>query len=594
MSLNGASQNLTGKHVIYIDVDDEITGIIDKVRSADARIVALVLPKRATVLQSIVNMKLLKRSADEAKKHLVLITAEAGLLPLAGSVGLYVAKTLQSKPEIPELGAAPDSADAHAEEESVSMADDDDKSAAPAKSKIDRNKAVGELASNAAVGSHAIVEDSIELDDVGDDLDASVPAAAAATVSKKAKGKKFKIPNFNKFRLLLVAGGVGVVALIVLLFVCLDVLPKASITIKTDSQSIATNVNLTLSTAASEADTTTNTVPATAQSTQKTLTQQANATGQQNEGAAAAGTVTMTAPGPCGSTLPDVPAGTALSATVNGANLTYITQSNVSFSCACPKHTGSCSWQGEDSNGNTSIAIAAQGVGAKYNTSSGTTFTLSSYSPTLAISGSASGGTDNIVQIVQQSDIDGATQKLGTQDTTSVKQELQNDLTSKGLTPIAATFNAGAPAVTSSVAAGAQASSVTVTETITYTMLGVKQSDLQTIVTSSVDQQINTSKQTILDYGLSSASYTLQNQQSNGALVGMQVTSIAGSQLNVATIKSQVAGKKAADAEAIIKENPGVTDVTVNYSPFWVSSIPNKTSKISVQIEKPAANLQSK
>ena len=89
------------KDVIYIDIDDEITSVIDKVRDSDGRIIALVLPKRASVFQSIVNMKLLKRAATESKKRLVLITSEAGLLPLAGAVGLHVAKSLQSKPEIP-------------------------------------------------------------------------------------------------------------------------------------------------------------------------------------------------------------------------------------------------------------------------------------------------------------------------------------------------------------------------------------------------------------------------------------------------------------------------------------------------------------
>ena len=71
-----------GKDVIYIDVDDEITGIIDKVRRSGQKIVALVLPKRAAVFQSIVNMKLLKRAAEEAQKNIVLITSEVGLLPL--------------------------------------------------------------------------------------------------------------------------------------------------------------------------------------------------------------------------------------------------------------------------------------------------------------------------------------------------------------------------------------------------------------------------------------------------------------------------------------------------------------------------------
>src|SRR6266550_7523685 len=90
------------KDVIYVDVDDEITSIIDKIENAEHKVVALVLPKRAASLQSIVNMKLLKRSADTADKNVVLITSEHALLPLAGAAGLHVARNLQSKPEIPD------------------------------------------------------------------------------------------------------------------------------------------------------------------------------------------------------------------------------------------------------------------------------------------------------------------------------------------------------------------------------------------------------------------------------------------------------------------------------------------------------------
>jgi hypothetical protein len=94
------------KDVIYVDVDDEITSIIDKLENSGQKVVALVLPKRAASLQSIVNMKLLKRSADNAGKNLVLITSEQALLPLAGAAGLHVAKNLQSKPDIPAAPAA--------------------------------------------------------------------------------------------------------------------------------------------------------------------------------------------------------------------------------------------------------------------------------------------------------------------------------------------------------------------------------------------------------------------------------------------------------------------------------------------------------
>ena len=58
------------KDTIYIDVDDEITSIIEKLQNSPQRIVALVLPKRASVFQSVVNMKLLKRSAENSKKNI--------------------------------------------------------------------------------------------------------------------------------------------------------------------------------------------------------------------------------------------------------------------------------------------------------------------------------------------------------------------------------------------------------------------------------------------------------------------------------------------------------------------------------------------
>ena len=54
------------KDVIYIDVEDDITAIIGKVKTAKEKIVALVPPKRVGVLQSAVNLRLLGRAAEQA------------------------------------------------------------------------------------------------------------------------------------------------------------------------------------------------------------------------------------------------------------------------------------------------------------------------------------------------------------------------------------------------------------------------------------------------------------------------------------------------------------------------------------------------
>ena len=53
------------KEVIYIDVDDDITSIISKVKSIEAKIIAIVPPKRIGILQSAVNLRILQKVARD-------------------------------------------------------------------------------------------------------------------------------------------------------------------------------------------------------------------------------------------------------------------------------------------------------------------------------------------------------------------------------------------------------------------------------------------------------------------------------------------------------------------------------------------------
>ena len=61
---------------LYIDIDEEITSIIDRVRKAAAMEIIIVAPKNAMLLQGIVNLKLLKKEADRRKKQLMIITQD--------------------------------------------------------------------------------------------------------------------------------------------------------------------------------------------------------------------------------------------------------------------------------------------------------------------------------------------------------------------------------------------------------------------------------------------------------------------------------------------------------------------------------------
>jgi hypothetical protein len=61
---------------LYIDIDEEITSIIDRMRKSEAREIIIVAPKNAMLLQSIVNLKLLKKESDRRKKQLLIITQD--------------------------------------------------------------------------------------------------------------------------------------------------------------------------------------------------------------------------------------------------------------------------------------------------------------------------------------------------------------------------------------------------------------------------------------------------------------------------------------------------------------------------------------
>lgn len=542
------------KDTLYVDIDDEITTIIDKVRTSGGRIVALVLPKRATVFQSIVNMKLLKRAAESAKKHIVLITTEANLMPLAGAVGLHVAATPQSKPEIPTT-AEPADSDIDTEE----IAEDNEYTADNA-----GNRSIGELARHTGhiIGGPAS-EDMVDMDDEDDEEEAP---------GRPKRDHKLHVPNFNRFRIGLFLSILALAGIIAGLYFAMVVLPKGAIAITTNASTLNVNLALTLDTSAQVLDTTKMVLPAKSEQQQKTTSQQVATTGEKNTGVAATGTVTMS-DGLCSGSVPkSVPSGTGV--TSNG--LTFITQDVTSFAPVVSH--GQCTWQGGPTN------MVAQNPGTKYNVTNAT-FAVAGRSE-ISATGSATGGTDNIIKTVAQADIDAAKQKLTAQDTEAVKATLEQSLRTDGMYPLVATFNAGDPIVTTSNNVGDQADTLTVTQAVTYTMLGVKKADLDTLITKNVSTQIDTKDQTILDDGLDKLTLTVNGTSGTTQQVSLQTVATVGPSIDPAQIKKQSAGKRIGDVKSMVNAIPGVTNVDVRLSPFWVSTVPSDPTKVTVTVDK--------
>jgi hypothetical protein len=571
----------TDKDTIYVDTEEEITAIIDKVKSSPSKVVALVLPKRAAMLQSIVNLKLLKRSADNEKKTLVLITTEAGLLPLAGAVGLHVASSLTDSPEVPSppsMGSnRPETVD---EDMTIPMGEETE--TPDLTEHASKASAVGALAE--AAKHHASKADQ-ELETL--ELDNRGPETATNPTSKESakKSKHLKVPNFNRFRAVLIIGVVLVAALVLLGILAFAVWPHADISIQTNAANVNVNLPLTLDTTAQSANFSNGDLPAKAVTEQKTFTATVPTTGHQNLGNTATGTVVMLVP--C-SAYPTVPPPDVLSGTtLTQGQYNYSTTDDTTFSSPplLTTYKGRCYWEGTDaSTGSNNIPITAQSPGSAYNTNGQTSFAVANNTSVQA-EGSAAGGTDNIVPVVAQADITTATAKINTNNSSAAQQSLASQLVGDGYYPINATFTSSSPQIATSPNVGDQATSVTVTETITYTMYGAKQSDLKSAVATFVHSQTSRN-QNIISYGIHQNDFKQINTNANTDQITLSTITEVGPNISLKQIRKSIAGKSPAEAVALIKQNPDVTSVSIRLSPFWVSSIPSNQSKIAINIAK--------
>ncbi len=554
-----------GKDVVYLDVEDDITTIVDKVEGAKDKIVALVLPKRFATLQSIVNMRLLKRSAKTADKNVVLITSEAALLPLAGAAGIHVAKNLQSKPEIP-----PSPVDAPTEK--LETAVDPDAEVDKDDAKLDYHRSIGVLAATHAVDDH----EAIPLDDEGADENEK-----PAKKTKAEKDKKLKVPDFDRFRLRMALFVLAAIGILLFLYLAFFVWPKATVTLQTEATPVSASFNLTTSPKATELDEKKGVIPASLQKSDLKSSQQVQATGQKNTGEKATGNVAMTICASSPAQVSNVPAGTGIST----GGLSYVTQQTASFT-----FTGGCSGSSFKFQSN-SVSIVAVQPGSKYNLS----ISAASVSNSNATAdGTASGGSDDIKTVVSQSDVDAVKNKISDEDKTKFGNEFKQLLSDKGYYVIDSTVKASDPVVTSEPSVGKEADKANVSVKVTYSALVVKKDDLKKAVTDELNKQIDLKKQKLLaEDVLKNVGVEVESQKSSTvATLTVNKDAVAVPALDISAIKKLVAGQKAGVIKSMLGGYPGIKEVDIKMSPFWVSKAPKKPSHIVI-VQKEAKNVSS-
>lgn len=93
------------EQIIYVDPDDEITTLLDKVRRAREKEIVLVATERTRALETVINLRLLQRRAQELGARIALAIADRNSRQLAQELGFTVAASLEQLREQPAAAA---------------------------------------------------------------------------------------------------------------------------------------------------------------------------------------------------------------------------------------------------------------------------------------------------------------------------------------------------------------------------------------------------------------------------------------------------------------------------------------------------------
>ena len=536
------------KDVIYIDVEDDITTIISKIKASKERIIALVPPRRIGVLQSAVNIRLLARAATSADKRIVLITNDSVLIGLAASAKIPIAKTLQSKPEIAEIPV-------------LKVDDDNDV--------IDGGKlAVGDMADSAKRSKKS-------------DEDSVVDNAIADANKKESKGldslkkmvKKPKVPDFNTFRKKFLLIGGGALLLIVFLVWAIWFAPRATVVIsaKTTSMTVSDTVGLN-ETAATNVKS--NIIKPIKKELTKEVSVEFSATGKKNVGEKATGVVVFSN---SSSSSVTISAGTIL----KNSGLSYTLNSSVTV----PGATLGWSCPGYKCSGSASGAITASEGGAQYNAATGR-MSISVDDISASLRSATSGGTDKTATVVTAGDIESAKSKLSEKKIDGLKEQLLSSF-GDSATVITESYVESRSDPSSSVAVDGEATgAVTLKSTITASALAIDKNELKNFVEAKLKEEISGKKsQRIYDNGVNKVAFSQFSRAHNVQTVRLTTNGKVGPDIKEANVKDQAKGKSYGEVQSAIESIEGVEDVDVKFSPFWVKSVPKDINKINVEFK---------
>lgn len=547
------------KEIIYLEPDEEITSIIDKLRDLEeAKSVFLVAPKDATITQSVVNLKILKKEAESLKLEVGLVSQEDIARNLASQVGLPVYESIDSpRPIIGPQNDEPNLND-------VIEIDMSEKKPSTPPPGVHVNYYSGDDETKPKEKPVKKQEKKSEPTTHSQASPINTAKYHAPIVTKPKKPKKW-----------LVKLGFVLLAFVIFGFLFYYFYPKATIDLVVNSTPIEENIEITIDTSIDNVDEENEKIPGEILTLKDEISQEFPTTGTKDVGEKASGTVTLSNGA---GTVSEISSGTTLE---SSDGYLFVTTSSASV----PAATASVDASGnvQKSPGTADVSVEASEAGDKYNIGA-TSFTVANHANVSATSSSSfSGGVSKQIKVVSADDISSAESSMKDDLEKRIKESLLSQSSEKKLSLLADSIDYAQASFSTDKEAGTEADNFTATLSLEAKTIAFTEEDYKQNIIAALGDKIPADKELILtsDDEISQGGYSVDYTEGTMKIEGTIKTKLAP-KINYDDIKDDLAGKSVVSAEKYLEDKPQFSKAEVNINPTWIKNIPKRTQNIII------------
>lgn len=545
---------------LYLESDEDITSAIDKLRRAEAPRVQIVTPKRSILLQSVINLKLLKKAADDAGREIVLVTNDPVVKGLAARLELAVASSVGAKASVAPPPPPPPLQTEDVIEEGDDEVEEGEETPAGATEPAAAGAGMSSRLAALKPGKPA----------------ASAPVVTRRTIGDEAPEEKAaqpKVPNFGRLQRRLLWAGAAL-TLVLGYFAAMHFLTSATLTLYARGAEAEVDTEFTVDPASEESNAGEGLLKGQRVSYDHDLTSNFAATGKKEVGTKASGEMTISNSMGVEQTLI---AGTRFSSPDG-----KIFRSDAEVVVPAARLNA----DGDKVNGQASVKVTADQPGDGYNQAPAPYGIPALGNDRIrAQGGQMSGGTSKTVPVVTQADIDKAREALLKKDAESALKELRGQI-GKGSRLLEASISQTAARVAAEPAAGEEATGQpSLTVTASYTALAVPEKDLADLLRTQGELALGDNKQ-IYEDGLEGAKIAAKGEADAAGRQTFSLVAVVsgGPKIDTATVAREAKGKKYGEAIELAGGLPGIERAEVSMNPSWASRLPRLERNIKVEL----------